>query len=180
MRPIELRFAGLNSYRQEQIIDFTVLGAANLFGVFGPTGAGKSTILDAITLALFSKVGRAHKGTQAIINQQENETTVSFKFSLGSGERKEVFQVERRYRRNKSATATEFSAKSVTSRLVRLCGESGQPDSVLADQDEKVNNKIEEFLGLDLKDFSRAVALPQGKLGWCHRASSNNRCCCSS
>ena len=49
MKPIILTFSGLNSYQEKQTIDFRALGDSGIFGIFGPTGSGKSTILDAIT-----------------------------------------------------------------------------------------------------------------------------------
>ena len=54
MRPIELKIKGINSYREEQVINFSQLTSQGFFGIFGPTGSGKSTILDAITLALYT------------------------------------------------------------------------------------------------------------------------------
>lgn len=77
MKPIELRLAGLQSYRDEQRIDFEKLCETGLFGIFGPTGSGKSSILDAVTLALYGKVERAAGGTQGILNQMENTLSVS-------------------------------------------------------------------------------------------------------
>lgn len=162
MKPIELRVAGLHSYRQEQSIDFTILGGSNLFGVFGPTGAGKSTILDAITLALFGRVGRASGGTQAVINQQEPEATVSFTFALGAGELQNVYRVERRYRRSKGAGATEFSVESRVARLLKLEGDDLSQAAVLAEKERQVNQKVQQLLGFTEDDFSRAVVLPQG------------------
>lgn len=49
MRPLQLKLKGINSYREEQVIDFETLTSQGLFGIFGPTGSGKSTILDAMT-----------------------------------------------------------------------------------------------------------------------------------
>ena len=56
MRPLQLKLKGINSYREEQVIDFETLTSQGLFGIFGPTGSGKSTILDAMTLALYAKL----------------------------------------------------------------------------------------------------------------------------
>ena len=64
MRPIKLQFSGLNSYRSLQVVDFAALGGEGLFGIFGPTGSGKSSILDAITLALYGAVDRASNNTR--------------------------------------------------------------------------------------------------------------------
>ena len=61
MRPLQLKLKGINSYREEQVIDFETLTSQGLFGIFGPTGSGKSTILDAMTLALYAKLPRDGK-----------------------------------------------------------------------------------------------------------------------
>ena len=63
MKPVSLEFSGIHSYRERQKIDFEELGCFGLFGIFGPTGSGKSSILDAITLALFGAVDRAPRKT---------------------------------------------------------------------------------------------------------------------
>ena len=53
MRPIWIKIKGLNSFLEPQEIDFQELTGEGLFGIFGPTGSGKSSILDGITLALY-------------------------------------------------------------------------------------------------------------------------------
>ncbi|HWJ02368.1 MAG TPA: AAA family ATPase, partial [Verrucomicrobiae bacterium] len=152
LKPIRLKFSGLQSYREEQEIDFENLGALGIFGVFGPTGGGKSTILDALTLALFGQVERAKNGTRGIMNQYENKVFVSFEFVLGSGR----FLVERLFDRDKH---DRDSVKSKNLRLVELAPE----DKVLADKTKDVDAKISSLLGMSFEDFSRAVVLPQGK-----------------
>ena len=75
MKPIILKIKGINSFIEEQTIDFTSLTQLGLFGIFGPTGSGKSTILDGITLALYGEIPRARnlstkKDLSGIINTQ--------------------------------------------------------------------------------------------------------------
>lgn len=151
MRPIRLEFAGLQSYREPQEIDFGELMGAGLFGIFGPTGAGKSTILDAITLALYGRVERT-RGTMGIMNQNENRLWVKFTFALGGTE----YRVERSYRREKDTP----SIRSEHARLVRVRPEG---DEVMADRERDVTQQVTDLLGLQLDDFTRAVVLPQGQ-----------------
>ena len=61
MRPIKLKISGLNSYIDEQVIDFEKLTERGLFGIFGQTGSGKSTILDAMTIAMYGNIPRNTK-----------------------------------------------------------------------------------------------------------------------
>ncbi|NJD03879.1 MAG: hypothetical protein FIA99_15050, partial [Ruminiclostridium sp.] len=82
MRPRLLEIEGLQSFRDRQKIDFNSLGETGLFGIFGPTGSGKSTVLDAITFALYGRVKRAERGTQGIINTNMETAKVSFVFEL--------------------------------------------------------------------------------------------------
>ena len=76
VRPRYLELEGLQSFKELQSIDFDRLGETGLFGIFGPTGSGKSTILDAITLALYGNVQRANRGTQGIINMSSANVRV--------------------------------------------------------------------------------------------------------
>lgn len=89
MRPLQLKLKGINSYREEQVIDFETLTSQGLFGIFGPTGSGKSTILDAMTLALYSKLPR---DTKNFINTNETTASVSFLFPSRQTEQESILQ----------------------------------------------------------------------------------------
>lgn len=155
MRPIHLSIAGLHSFREKQEIDFERLCAGGVFGIFGPTGSGKSTILDAITLALYGKVERATNNTQGIMNHAVDTLSVSFTFQLGK-------KAARRYRVERTFKRTgEVSMRTSACRLVER-NEAGE-EVVLADKEREVTARIQELLGLTNDDFTRAVVLPQGK-----------------
>ncbi|WP_424161987.1 exonuclease subunit SbcC [Bacillus amyloliquefaciens] len=153
MKPILLTIKGLHSFREEQTIDFDGLSGAGVFGIFGPTGSGKSSILDAMTLALYGKVERAANNTHGILNHAEDQLAVSFTFALQSGHRVS-YKVERVFKRT-----DETKVKTALCRLIKIKEEQ----TVLADKANEVNKKVEELLGLTIDDFTRAVVLPQGK-----------------
>ncbi|MFD2612737.1 AAA family ATPase [Paenibacillus gansuensis] len=155
MRPVHLKLSGLQSYREAQEIDFTALTEAGVFGIFGPTGSGKSSILDAITLALYGKVERAPLGTQGIMNQFEQALTVAFTFELSGASGKKRYRVERQYKRT-----GDVSVSNTVCRFVHVLPEGEQ---VAADKQADVNQCVEELIGLSMQDFTRAVVLPQGK-----------------
>ena len=153
MRPISLEIAGLHSFRNRRVIDFTPLLKDNLFGIFGPTGSGKSTILDAITLALFGEVKRADRKTHGIVNVLETESSVSFAFDIErDGERKR-YRAERLFKKSESGGAATKRA-----RLIEL----GEEEIPLADKEKEMTALVEEILGIKADDFRLSVVLPQG------------------
>lgn len=154
MRPIELTIQGLHSFREKQVVDFTALCEGGVFGIFGPTGSGKSSILDAMTLSLYGKVERAPSNTQGILNHAEDQLAVSFTFSLGKGTRENVYKVERSFKRVKDG-----GLRQATARFIHVTEDS----AVVADKAGDVTREVESLLGLSIDDFTRAVVLPQGK-----------------
>ncbi len=155
MRPISLTVSGLQSFREAQSVPFHELCSGGVFGIFGPTGSGKSTILDAVTLALYGKVERAAGGTHGIMNQAEDKLSVSFTFQLGEGTQQKEYSVERTFKRS-----GEHSIRTSTCRLI----ETVNHESVVhADKERDVTRLVQELIGLTIDDFTRAVVLPQGK-----------------
>ncbi|MCY9362490.1 SMC family ATPase [Bacillus spizizenii] len=153
MKPIALSIKGLHSFREEQTIDFEGLSGAGVFGIFGPTGSGKSSILDAMTLALYGKVERAANNTHGILNHAEDTLSVSFTFALQTNHQIS-YKVERVFKRT-----DEMKVKTALCRFIEIRDEH----TVLADKASEVNKRVEELLGLTIDDFTRAVVLPQGK-----------------
>lgn len=155
MKPIRLTISGLHSFREPQTVNFQELSGAGVFGIFGPTGSGKSSILDAMTLALYGTVGRAEHNTRGIINHSEKSLAVSFEFALGAVHERHRFKIERSYKRK-----DELAVQNVRSRIIRVVGDV---EEVVADKDGDVTAFVKELLGLTPEDFTRAVVLPQGK-----------------
>ncbi|GED27105.1 hypothetical protein BAG01nite_32070 [Brevibacillus agri] len=160
MRPIRLKLAGMHSYREMQEVDFEILCQAGLFGIFGPTGSGKSTILDAITLALYGQVVRLGGGNhpKEVLNQLERRVFVSFTFELGTGNERKRYTIEREFGLDKKGNKRQPEV-----RLIQSGALSGEPDVVLESKATAATAAVEELIGLTLQDFTRAVVLPQGQ-----------------
>lgn len=152
MKPIKLVIKGLNSFIEEQTIDFEKLTDRGLFGIFGPTGSGKSTILDGITLALYGDIARKSSN---FINTNCNDLNVSYTFQI-SGTPNRIYVVSRHFKRDKKTG----NAKTHAAMVKEITG--GQ-EEILAESATTVNKTCREILGLSLEDFTRTVVLPQGK-----------------
>lgn len=152
MRPRVLKLAGLNSFEEEQIINFDKLTEKGLFGIFGPTGSGKSTILDAITLALYGKITRSNKG---YINTTRKNLTVSYEFQIGLGSDRKAYIAERNLKINK--------AGGYNTKYARLLEKLEDETRIICEGPSEVQSNIESIIGLTAEDFTRSVVLPQGK-----------------
>lgn len=152
MRPIRLELSGLNSYIDKSVVDFEKLTDRGLFGIFGKTGSGKSTILDAMTIAMYGSIPR---NTKEFINSSCDKAIISYEFEIGSKNAKRRYKVDRTIVRTNTGTKTSYS------RLIEMYED--ESEKVLADKVGEVNNKIAEIVGLTANDFMRSVVLPQGK-----------------
>lgn len=152
MKAIKLKIKGVNSFSEEQTIDFEKLTEDGLFGIFGPTGSGKSTVLDGITLALYGKVAR---NSSNYINTNCSSASVAFDFEI-SGANPKRYRVEREFKTDKK------SGKPRSGKCKIVDVTNGEP-MVLADSVGEVTATCEEIIGLNIEDFTRTVVLPQGK-----------------
>ena len=92
MKPIRMKIRGINSFLEEQEIDFQALSSQGLFGIFGPTGSGKSSILDGMTLALY---GTTARNSTNFINVNAERGTVEYTFSVKRKERTDLSGVSK-------------------------------------------------------------------------------------
>ena len=158
MRPVLLEMTGFASFRDKTEVSFE---DTDYFALVGPTGAGKSTVIDALTFALYGSVARwDHEGLVApALAPTANRATVRLVFDAG-GTR---YHVVREVRRSGGKKPT-VSVKNV--RLERLAdpaalgGPEDDADPVAADSE--VTPAVERLLGLTFKHFCTCVALPQG------------------
>lgn len=146
MRPVRLQLQGFTSFRESTEIDFS---DCELFALVGPTGSGKSTVIDAICFVLYGSVPRyEHKGLVApVISHGKLEAKVRLDFAIGERE----FSAVRVVRQVSKGNATTKEA------VLECAGE------VLARGAVELTAAITELLGLSFDHFTRCVVLPQGE-----------------
>ena len=152
MIPIHLTVKGLYSYQQEQTIDFTRLIAANLFGIFGTVGSGKSTILEALSFALYGETERLNQRDNRnynMMNLKSNELLIDFSCRIGNDKSEYRFTVTGTRNRNHFERINTFDRKAY-----RKVNGEWQP---LED------NAAERIIGLSYENFRRTIIIPQGK-----------------
>jgi DNA repair protein SbcC/Rad50 len=145
MRPQRLIMEGFLAYRRRTEVDFS---DADLFVLSGPTGAGKSSVIDGMTFALFGTIPRLddRRSVAPVISALADQARVSFEFSING----ELFTAVRSVRRTKAGGATTPEA-----RLQR-------GEEVVASGAEEVTGAVSDLLGLGFGHFTKAVVLPQG------------------
>lgn len=154
MKPIAIEFSGLKSYKDETKIDFTALLKSGLFGIFGPTGSGKSTILDAIFLSLYGRLPKSLSSSD-FINASVGKCSVSFTFAIKE-KTYSTYVVTREYKLKEERKTAPIPKAA----LYKKDGETLVP---VAEGTESVNEAIEKTIGLKMDDFSKCIVLPQGQ-----------------
>ena len=157
MRPVRLEMNGFASFRGETVVDFD---GADYFALVGPTGSGKSTVIDAMVFALFGSAprwGRANS-VQYALAPTTARATVRLLFDVGQVR----YRVAREVRRvgqqiqQKTATLEKLDDRAATSATT-------DEVEVIASEVRDVTPAVEELLGLSFDDFTKAVVLPQGR-----------------
>lgn len=148
MKPIKLTICGINSYTSPQTIDFKLLSTNSIFGIFGATGSGKSTILDAIILALYGSTDR--DSLTSIINVNMRDAYVDFEFEIEQ-EKTISYRVVRTFRVRPSGFKSSASLTDLTNNVN------------LGDTPEKVNLNLQKIIGVAKKEFLKCIALPQNE-----------------
>lgn len=160
MKPLFLSIEGLQSFQEKQEIDFEKIGRDGLFGIFGPTGSGKSTIIDGMILALYGNIIRFKNNSSSeskdffdieAINKNSQEAKVNFKFKVGEN----IYRVERSYKIGKKSG-------KLTKTAVLFKNENAEEIKIAENYKEIYKEVKENILGLTLEDFTRSVVLPQG------------------
>ncbi|MCS5490458.1 AAA family ATPase [Algoriphagus limi] len=151
MIPVQLEIQGLYSYRERQVIDFSQLTAAGLFGIFGAVGSGKSSILEAILLALYGSTERlSDRGEKnSMLNLQSDEVLIRFIFNSGKNN-SETLLARYEAKRNKKDPEKVDPA---THTFYKKSGNDWEP----------LEARAEEIVGMKKEHFKQTVIIPQGK-----------------
>ncbi|MFC4950549.1 AAA family ATPase [Pseudonocardia sp. GCM10023141] len=157
MKPVRLEMAGFASFREATVVDFE---GAEYFALVGPTGAGKSTIIDALTFALYGSVPRwdDRRAVALALAPTVNRGTVRLVFDVGGAR----YVAAREIRRAASGSVAVRTARLERLRDPRGLGTGEEETEPLADGAGPVTKAVEELLGLPFGDFCTCVVLPQG------------------
>lgn len=174
MRPERLRISAFGPYAGQEDVDFSILENHMLFLICGPTGAGKSTILDAMCYALYGKTSGAVRSGEDLRSNYvgyDRKTYVEFDFAIGN----------RHYRIYRSPTQLLERQKGDRSKPVE---HKGKADFYEIDEEGRekahitskgVDSAVEKLLGVGLEQFRQIILLPQGDFRKLLLADSSDR-----
>ena len=166
MRPIQLEIQAFGPYKEKTSLNFTKLGDQNLFLISGATGAGKTTIFDAIVYALYGKTSGSSRDINELKSQLAEDERVAYvrlTFMI-HGKTYTVERIPKQKRPTKRGLIREQNAE------VTLEGE----DFTLS-KTQEVDSKLVEILGLSSDQFRQIVMLPQGEFKKLLEASSGEK-----
>ena len=155
MKPISVRFQNFGPYRKEMFVDFAELEKKGLFLICGETGAGKTTILDAMCYALYAKSSGGLRGDLSVMRcklaEPSEETLVEFTFEAEG----KVYRFTRSLR---------YGRKNLMDFHNCLVMKEGEFVPIFENPKLKnVNQKAEEIIGLNYEQFRQVIILPQGQ-----------------
>lgn len=169
MRPVQLDMTGFASFREETTLDFADI---DYFALVGATGAGKSTVIDALTFALYGTVDRwgDKKAIRYALAPTTNQAKVRLVFDIGTSR----YVVAREVRRTTQGVSQRSAVLEQLPSQHGIGAVGDAPGAVIADG-SKVTDAVSKILGLSLDDFSKCVVLPQGKFSEFLNASQSQR-----
>ena len=155
MRPLKLTISAFGPYADKVFIDMEALGENGIYLITGDTGAGKTTIFDAITFALYDKASGEHRDT-SMLRSKYAEPTTPTEVELTFSNHGKIYTVKRnpdyeRPAKNGNGTTTQRAEASLT-----------MPDGQVIANRREVNARLQEIIGVNAKQFSQIVMIAQG------------------
>jgi exonuclease SbcC len=173
MKPVRLLVRAFGPYAGEQLFNFADLGDRTFFLIHGPTGAGKTSVLDAMCYALYGDTSGAERAGDQMRSHHappEVPTEVLFEFQLGPHRYRVHRAPDQDRPRKKGSGLTRQTAQATLSRV-----EGDGTETVLAGQPSKVREAVERLFNFKSEQFRQVVMLPQGKFRELLVASSADR-----
>ena len=155
MRPLKLTIAGFGPYAGTQTLDFETLGSSGLYLITGDTGAGKTTIFDAITFSLFGEASGGNRSADMLRSKYAKDgdpTFVELTFSYGG----EVYKVRRNPEYQRAKARGEGTTKQPAE------AELTYPDGHVVTKLKDVDRAVRDIIGLTREQFSQVAMIAQG------------------
>ena len=155
MRPLNLRISAFGPYAGEVKLDLEQLGHGGLYLITGDTGAGKTTIFDAITFALFGEASGANRRSDMLRSKYakaETPTEVELTFGYGG----KIYTIRRNPEYLRPAKRGDGMTKQAADAWMEF------PDGRIVTKSKDVTNAVRELLGIDRNQFSQIAMIAQG------------------
>lgn len=168
MKPLKLILSGWGPYRDSQTIDFTPVAGGGLFLITGPTGAGKTTVFDAVTFALYGEVSgsiREKDSLRSDFAAADQTTWVELTFV----HREAIYRIVRNPRYERAKLRGEGTT-SENENAQMYCGEN-----LVTTGSQPVTEAVSELLGLDYRQFKQISMIAQGEFTKLLMATSKER-----
>lgn len=177
MKPLKLIMTAFGPFAASQEVDFSELGERSFFLIHGPTGSGKTTILDAICFVLYGDSSggeRSGEGMRSDFAPEDMQTEVSFVFALGD----KVYRVWRKPRQSRPAKRGGGMTTELQAAELHVLGQGTAedlPGVPIASGWSRVSEEVEKILGFRSDQFRQVVMLPQGQFRKLLMADSKER-----
>lgn len=171
MKPVCLKMQAFGPYEEMVTIEFDRLGEHPIFLITGPTGGGKTTILDGMCFALYCRATGGRRSWGSMRNTSvpdQQETMVDFHFLLGDEEYR--FCRSQMVHRVRGSGRREIREEHSCYRR-----SDGEWELLVSGSETKLREQAQRFLGLTCEQFSQVIVLPQGDFLKLLRANSNNK-----
>ena len=168
MRPLKLTIAGFGPYAGIQELDFSTLGTGGLYLITGDTGAGKTTIFDAITYALFGEASGDSRKVDMLRSKYaglENPTFVELTFTYGGKE----------YTVRRNPEYTRANVRGTGTAVQKPAAVLTWPDGKVTTGIKDVDDSIREIIGLNRQQFSQVAMISQGDFRKLLQADTRDR-----
>jgi exonuclease SbcC len=170
MKPLYLKMKAFGPYAAEQVIDFEPLCARDLFLIHGPTGGGKTTILDAICFALYGQTSGDRTGEQMRSQLAEASTATGVELDFAIGDKR--YRITRQPRQTLPGRGGKLREQQPEATLARIVDGNEEP---IAERASRVTEEVEKLLGFSIDQFRQVIMLPQGRFRELLLAGSGQR-----